>query len=553
MGKVDIGVGDAITLNLDNTGQFSVEVNEGIKEEVLDEQGNKFADAILNTGHILADGGEISLKAKATEGIFENMINQEGIIRANSIKEAGGKIIFYADNGPILTTGVTDVSAKEEGAKRGRIDIQSDDAVIIKGDAIIKGNAKNNSNAAYINIDGHGRGVLIKDNARVEAKGAQKNSDAGRIFINSYHDVESPEIIRENYVQGKQGIIADNATLDASGGDKDGGWIDFSGKTLSWHKGYPFLIANNNGLGGKLTFDPEHIIFANTINEGVPNSPTYFGFSDNKYCYIDISGENNGILTKLPEGSIINFEGKIISVNDTWDVDKSLGNRANINMKLTGNEVNINHDINNYSGDITLDALSSWYEGSDGNPENIRYSGTVNINGKITCKGNIKIITKDLNINKEIHGKKIYVTNKGNAVIKADIHSTGGIEFDGGGNMTLYNSMFVTKTKKHGIDLMDQASIDLKGWYLFMGTAGGKISIDTGNVVFNHCILIRWNGTSGYWKLAKVDRYQLNCELDFHIKALQNYEEKYREEHSFTTEDGVKLGLRILRIGLDFL
>jgi hypothetical protein len=140
---------------------------------------------------------------------------------------------------------VIDVSAVGANAGRGRITIESEDAVFVMSDSIIKANASEDSDAGYIDIHGHGRGSVIADNARLEAKGAAGNSAAGRIFLNSYHDVDTAQVVNgrivdpegriSNYKQGAQGQIRGKAYIDASGGKTKGGWIDLNSSSIRIH------------------------------------------------------------------------------------------------------------------------------------------------------------------------------------------------------------------------------------------------------------------------------------------------------------------------------
>jgi filamentous hemagglutinin family protein len=122
LGSVNLASGDAVTLDLDSRGLIKATVDEQVKNEILDENGQKIKDAANNSGTLSADGGLVNIRAEAVDGIFDNLINQEGTIRASSLINAGGEVILTSDSaGIIKNTGAISVSAVDEDTDAGSV------------------------------------------------------------------------------------------------------------------------------------------------------------------------------------------------------------------------------------------------------------------------------------------------------------------------------------------------------------------------------------------------------------------------------------------------
>ncbi|MCK5555645.1 MAG: filamentous hemagglutinin N-terminal domain-containing protein, partial [Alphaproteobacteria bacterium] len=85
LGKVTLASGKKVTVDFVGNELISIAVGrEG-------ELGNAL---IRNSGKIIANGGRVTLTARAAAGLVNNVINMRGIIRANRVDETDGKIIL---------------------------------------------------------------------------------------------------------------------------------------------------------------------------------------------------------------------------------------------------------------------------------------------------------------------------------------------------------------------------------------------------------------------------------------------------------------------------
>jgi filamentous hemagglutinin family protein len=105
LGKIVLASGEKMTLNLDDTGDISVVIDEAVKEAVLDPDGKRMDSAIKNSGTLSANGGKVLLTAKVLNNVFDYAINNSGVIEAKSIVNHNGKVELVAEGAPILNTG----------------------------------------------------------------------------------------------------------------------------------------------------------------------------------------------------------------------------------------------------------------------------------------------------------------------------------------------------------------------------------------------------------------------------------------------------------------
>ena len=99
-GHVALATGRQATINFDGDGLINFQIDESVLENTSGEE-----NAIHNTGSIIADAGQILLSANASEGIFTNVINNEGLIKATRIENVGGVIHLSGNSGRVISSG----------------------------------------------------------------------------------------------------------------------------------------------------------------------------------------------------------------------------------------------------------------------------------------------------------------------------------------------------------------------------------------------------------------------------------------------------------------
>ncbi|WP_233343533.1 GLUG motif-containing protein [Burkholderia cepacia] len=91
-GRVALGAGDALTVNFDGNGLLNLQVEGG----AMDAQAH-------NGGLLSAEGGEVLMTARAANGLLNAVVNNNGTIEAQGLKERNGKIVL--DGGVVQVAG----------------------------------------------------------------------------------------------------------------------------------------------------------------------------------------------------------------------------------------------------------------------------------------------------------------------------------------------------------------------------------------------------------------------------------------------------------------
>ncbi len=87
-GKVHLIGADSYSLNLNGNSLVNLKVDKGVLDGL-----------VKNSGHIIADGGEIYLTTNAVDELLKGVVNNTGIIEANSLDGLTGKVELFAHGG----------------------------------------------------------------------------------------------------------------------------------------------------------------------------------------------------------------------------------------------------------------------------------------------------------------------------------------------------------------------------------------------------------------------------------------------------------------------
>ncbi|MGH8441799.1 MAG: filamentous hemagglutinin N-terminal domain-containing protein, partial [Nevskiaceae bacterium] len=128
-GRVTLAGAEKAYLDFDGDGLIRVEVTGELKEKLDDADA-----AVKNSGTIQANGGEVILEAAATKGLFDNLVNNEGIIVASAIEVDGGVVRLVATGGDVTNSGV--IEAVSVQAAGGHVEIQATDGDVLNSGTI---------------------------------------------------------------------------------------------------------------------------------------------------------------------------------------------------------------------------------------------------------------------------------------------------------------------------------------------------------------------------------------------------------------------------------
>ncbi|MEM7541508.1 MAG: autotransporter-associated beta strand repeat-containing protein, partial [Pseudomonadota bacterium] len=310
-GRVSLVAGNAATVDFDGDGLLRFTVDEAVIEQaealsLTDSDGNPIddgpvTDQVSNTGTINADGGDILISASATDGIFNNLINNQGVMTAARIDNSGGTIRLVATgtNNSVINTGTMTAAAGDAPSDGGTISIAAanfENTGAVKADArdgdggtiainvekfnrhaddaVVSATSTDGGEGGYVELTGET--IALEDQTLVDVSGASGGGTAliGGDYRGENENVDNAEItfvasdasVKADAVEtgdgGKVVLWADDTTyfygdISADGGatSGDGGFVEVSGKETLVFKGNVTTDATN-GETGQLLLDP---------------------------------------------------------------------------------------------------------------------------------------------------------------------------------------------------------------------------------------------------------------------------------------------------------
>ncbi|SER02621.1 filamentous hemagglutinin family N-terminal domain-containing protein, partial [Pseudomonas cuatrocienegasensis] len=105
-GSVALAAGNAVTLDFAGDGLLNVQVDEAVVDALVE-----------NHQLIKADGGQVLLTANAGDALLKTVVNNTGVIEAQTLGEKDGKIVLLGsfDGGTVQVAGTLDASAPNGG------------------------------------------------------------------------------------------------------------------------------------------------------------------------------------------------------------------------------------------------------------------------------------------------------------------------------------------------------------------------------------------------------------------------------------------------------
>jgi filamentous hemagglutinin family protein len=302
LGKVHLGSGDAVTVDLYGDGLINLQASAGIGQQL-----------VQNSGVISADGGQVKLTAAAAGSLVNSLINMNGVIEARSVGDKTGEIVISADgsnavagnvaankgvkqgNSTVLVSGVLDASGRNTGEHGGQVTVTGDNVALLSG-SVIDASGDIGGGSVHVGGDFHGGGTTPT-------------------ALNTYVDPNAL-IVADAVTQGNGGNVAvwaDGNTwfygsIFARGGANggDGGFAETSGHGYLDAQGYVDLTAMNGNKGTYLLDPTDITIYGNTTSVfDNPGLVAYYALNDGSgTSATDSSGNGNtGTLTNGPTWS----------------------------------------------------------------------------------------------------------------------------------------------------------------------------------------------------------------------------------------------------------
>lgn len=99
MGNVQMASGEKISLNLNGNSLVKLTIDQGTLNALVE-----------NKGLIQADGGQVYLTTQALNTILDGMVNNTGVIEAQSLNNVNGKVVLFAHAGTANVSGTIDAT-----------------------------------------------------------------------------------------------------------------------------------------------------------------------------------------------------------------------------------------------------------------------------------------------------------------------------------------------------------------------------------------------------------------------------------------------------------
>ena len=342
---------------------------------------------IANSGVLRADGGSVTLTARALDNLARSVVNNSGVIEARSVQNVNGVVRLAGDDVSLQSSSI--VSA----AGGGEIQVQGD---LVLADGRI--DATSNAIGGSIKLLGDKVGLI--GNARVDASG---DLGGGQVLIGgNFHGAGPEQNATAAYVGrdvlidasanvrgdgGKVVVWSNQATrfygsIKATGGARggDGGSVETSGKAWLDFQGHVDTRAPL-GRTGSLLLDPTDI----TIGTGATSSG---GTCVLTACFTLLPGANTAILSVTELIAALGSTNVSISTSSiatTGSGDITVGTPVNYNsinsLSLTADRhINVANALTNAgTGAINLTAAATVAGGTVTLGANLSSAGAVNL------------------------------------------------------------------------------------------------------------------------------------------------------------------------------
>jgi filamentous hemagglutinin family protein len=353
LGTIALASGNAFTLDMYGDNLITLGLNDSIASQVIDvATGKPLKSLVSNEGKLKANGGTVMLTAVAARKIVDSVINNSGVIEANTIGTHKGMIVLSAATGVpnqrVRVSGRLSAAGKRNGTSGGTIQITGQNIKVVG--ATINASGQAGGGTVLIGGDwggGNPNTSLVSGNASAVLQPyAVPNSSTVSIDAATTIDASATETGNG----GKVIVWANQATtflgtILAKGGAQsgNGGFIETSGGTLAFNG--TVNTSAPYGETGTWLLDPKDL----TVNDGnVTTIETALG-NNNANVVLETTRKGAsglGTITNDGSGNII------ISTPILWTTDSTLTLDAY-------NSIVISSAISGLNGGLTLNAANN--------------------------------------------------------------------------------------------------------------------------------------------------------------------------------------------------
>jgi filamentous hemagglutinin family protein len=323
-GTVALGAGSKITLDFDGDGLLSLTVDSAVLEALA-----------KNSGTIIADGGKALLTAADVDTLAGTVVNNSGIIRAQSISDVNGMIVLDGGtNGTVTNSGTLDASGTDSGETGGTVKVLGETVSLASG--------------TQVDVSGDAGGGITLIGGNYQGGGDEQHATTTTVAAGA-------TITADAITMGDGGTVvvwSDDTTtfagtISAKGGSMngDGGLIETSSKgSLKVADTSSITTTAANGSMGTWLLDPADIIIGGSDGDISVSTLATALTSSNVTIKIDASSATETVGTTTSTVSTdTSGNGDITMAEDlSWSgtgvLTLSAYRNININANITTND-----------------------------------------------------------------------------------------------------------------------------------------------------------------------------------------------------------------------
>ena len=373
LGKVALASGNGFTLDFYGDKMITLQVGDAVAAQVIDVATGQPLNALVkNEGKLQANGGRVELSAVAARQVVDAVINNTGVIEANTVGTKNGMIVLgaataatkgagnsYAQN--VKVSGRISAAGKNAGEKGGKVQITGEN-IALTG-ATIDASGKAGGGKVLIGGDvGGGAGNAAVAGVAQAALEGEAIATASTVTVDSATLIDVSATERGN--GGKAVIWSDHLTsfagaIHGRGGAQggDGGFAEVSSKGQLSYTGFGDLRAPA-GKFGTLLLDPHNLTIsdsadAGTTTAGGQGQTSFTASSDDSVI------NKNTLLAALAAANVV------VSTGDAQSPGNQAGNitvaaqlawsQATTLTLVAASNITINAAITATKGGLTLD------------------------------------------------------------------------------------------------------------------------------------------------------------------------------------------------------
>jgi filamentous hemagglutinin family protein len=272
-GTVHLTGASEATINLNGNSIVSLTVNKGVLDALVE-----------NKGVVLADGGKIFLTTNAVDEILKGVVNNTGLIEANSLDDISGEVILFAHGGTANVSGTIEAIGGFVETSGNELSVASDTVIKAKKwlidpvDVVIESTGGSDVAGSSISATAIETALESAD-VQIEATNDITVNDAinitqnnlkliagNDININANINVHTAQYYGLNLAAGND--INVNAIIDVSSQNVLGIFYGFNLETMTFNDTGHLnmgMNANKTAFTGKINLASDSVIYMNSF------------------------------------------------------------------------------------------------------------------------------------------------------------------------------------------------------------------------------------------------------------------------------------------------